>query len=242
MKNPIVITSLEEDFKKIGLIKESVAPQAEAEADDLEEKDTTANTAKRHKVITRGGKKVRTHRTSFAAKLKGKIRRRSGAFKAWAKKHARKMKRFAKKIARRAMKAVRLGTRKESVETRFDLHEALKSHANLAIIAERMSEDFGAVAEVCEAEGLGEAEIFGFMAEYFAETAEQVGALATEMNESADTLDTRAVQESFTETMEIVLDGVDLYEAMSAEDEDEDEDEDEESEDDAEAEDDEGNE
>jgi hypothetical protein len=215
MKTPIVITTLEEDFKKIGLIKATPLAEsrvAPAETEELAEK----NTAKRHATVTRGGKKIRTKKMDPAAKRAQKKRRKGGKFKAWVKKYARKLKKFAKKIAKRAAKAVRMGTRKESVEARVDLAEALKAHANLAIISENLSKYFASVAEDAEAEGLGEAEVFAFLSEYLGETAEQVASVATSLNEGTE-FDAENLNESFADTLGVVLDVVDLHEEMEAE-------------------------
>jgi hypothetical protein len=235
MKNPIVITTLEEDFKKIGLIKRDLTESVDTE--ELSEK----NTARRMAVVTRGGKKVRQKKQSSAERMMGKKRRRTGAFKAWAKKYARKLKRFAKKIARRQAKAAKLGTRQESVAS-FDVAEALKSHANLAIISENLSTFFGGVAEDCAAVEMGESEVYGFMAEYFGEIAESLANVATALNEGTE-FDGAALTESFNGDLEIVLDGVDLYEEIQLEEKVEEEATDDEEMDaeDAEEEDDEGN-
>lgn len=232
MKNPIIITSLEEDFKKIGLIRDAKPVQESVEeydSDDSPDELAEKNTAKRKAVVTRDNKKVRTKKQTTKQKMAGKKRRRSAGFKSWAKKYARKMKRFAKKLAKRAAKAIRMGTRQESVEaTTPDLSEALKSHANLAIIAEKLATYFSEVAQDCELEEMGESEVFGFMADYFMESAEQLAATAQGLHESAE-FNSDALVESFNSYLEDVLDGVDLYEAMKEEEDEEEMDDEEES-------------
>ena len=165
MKTPIVITTLEEDFKKIGLIKSAPLTESRAVAADETEELAEKNTGKRHAVIMRGGKKIRTQKMNAADKRDAKKRRRGGKFKAWVKKYARKLKKFAKKIAKRKAKAIKMGTRQESTDLRLDRAEALKSHANLAIIAENLSKYFANIADESSAIELGEGEVFAFVSE-----------------------------------------------------------------------------
>ena len=104
-----------------------------------------------------------------------------------------------------------------------DLVTTTTSKDALAIIAEKMSVHFADLAQDAEAMEMGEAELFGFMADYFAEAAEQVATTAQSLHENVE-MDAENVRESFAAYLEDTLDAVDLYEAMEAESEDEDED------------------
>ena len=215
MKNPVVITSLEEDFKKIGLIKESkdTAPQAE-EGESLDE-------AGRIRVALRGGKKVRQQKTSAAERRAAKLYRRSSAGKKAAKKamkrlHTAKGQRHAAKVAAKAM---RMGTRQEA----FDAAEALKAFANAAIIADKISGIFTewVKADIYESE---DERMFAGLAGELGEIAESFADIATAMSEGKlEESSEEDVAAAFAEGLETILDAVDLYEA-NAEDEEEGED------------------
>ena len=62
MRNPIVVTTLEEDFRKIGLIRESVQASAPASA-PKEEEEEVLDEAGRIRYALRGGKKVKQNLT-----------------------------------------------------------------------------------------------------------------------------------------------------------------------------------
>lgn len=231
MKTPIVITSLEEDFKKIGLIKATPvaetteAPKAEAEGETVEEA--------RIKAAIRGGKKVRQQRTSAKEKRMAKKYRRSASGKMAARKRKRLMKKpsFMRRLKKLAMKAMRLGTRKESVEQTeaFDRAEALKSFANAAIIAEKLANHFEGFIESLEIDDSIEesADTLADIAGVCEDVAEVLAEMATALHEGKGGEDFTGV---FNEGMDFILDAVDLYESMKEEEEDDEESEDEESE------------
>jgi hypothetical protein len=232
MKNPIVITSLEEDFKKIGLIRrnESVEPDTtpgQAES-DIEE-------AARIKVALRGGKKVRQKRTTAKERRMAKKYRRSAAGKKAARIRARKMRKpsFLRRLKRLAAKALRLGTRKESVDTTesFDRAEALKSLANAAIIAEKLAsffdnyvESFVSDEELEISESVEQsADTLSDIAEVCEELAESLATAAESLHEGKDV---PGLVASFNESLDFILDAVDLYEAMQDDEEEMDDEED----------------
>jgi hypothetical protein len=218
MKNPVVITSLEEDFRKIGLIKESTeAPQAES--DSLDE-------AGRVRVALRGGKKVRQQKTSTAERMMAKKYRRSAAGKKAAKKAKKRLMtaKGQRRAAKVAAKAIRLGTRQEA----FDSTEALKAFANAAIIADKLAGIFTewVKADIYESE---DERMFAAVAGELGEIAESFADIATAMSEGKlEESSDEDIAAAFAEGLETVLDAVDLYEANADDEDDEDgEDEDE---------------
>lgn len=237
VKNPIVVTSLEEDFKKIGLIKEAAEVETETDesSSDMEE-------ARRVKIALRGGKKTRQQRTSAKQRLMGKKYRRSASGKKASRRRARLMKKpsMQRRMKRVAAKAERLGTRQESVALvkNFDRAEALKSIANAAIISEKLADYFeecvSAPLAIEEANAEGEAETIAAIAGVCTEMAELLADMATELHEGNVEGEEPAI---FNECLDFILEAVELYEAMKAEEEemdDEEEEMDDEEEDDSE--------
>jgi len=258
MKTPIVITTLEEDFKKIGLIK--ATPMVESvEADEVDETELDEAARIKRRVVRKagGGFAVqKTQKTTAAERMAAKKFRRSAAGKKSAK-LAMKKRRSAKGkrlTAKTAAVAAAKGTRGKgemmgmpmggkgdygmSMEA-FDAAEALKSFANAAIIAERLQTVFTewVKSDLCESRE-DETE-FLKLAGALATIAEEFAEIATALNESVDELDEEAVTEIFNEGLETVLDAVDLYEKNCGKGEDEEEMDD--SEDEEEESDDEGN-
>lgn len=257
MKTPIVITSLEEDFRKIGLIKaESVAPEASVEETDETELDEAARIKKRLVRKAGGGIAVqKTQKSSAKERMAGKKFRRSAAGKkaarmAMKKRRSAKGKRIAAKVAAVAAKK---GTRSKgdmsgmrmkgdygmgmSMEA-FDAAEALKSFANAAIIAERLQTVFTEWVKGDLCESREDDTEFLKLAGELAAIAEEFAEIATVLSEGTEELDEEAVAAIFNEGLETILDAVDLYEQNEGEGEDE---EDEDMEDEEEESDDEGN-
>lgn len=116
MKTPIVITSLEEDFKKIGLIKaESVAPEASVEETDESELDEATRIKKRLQRKAGGGYEVKQLKKSSAKeRMRGKEFRRSAAGKAAERLRGRVRgtKKFKKRAKKTADVAAQKGTRR----------------------------------------------------------------------------------------------------------------------------------
>lgn len=263
MKTPIVITTLEEDFKKIGLIKaapiaESVeADEAELDEAEILEKKTrltgggtrSANTRQGHKEYIAAKRKdpagfrKRAKKKAMAAK-KGPAKQK--AKKQAAKRERMNIKPIHSKFAKRGkgdMAGMPMGGKGDygmSMEA-FDAAEALKSFANAAIIAERLQTVFTewVKSDLCESRE-DETE-FLKLAGALATIAEEFAEIATALNESVDELDEEAVTEIFNEGLETVLDAVDLYEKNCGKGDEEDMEDEEDSEDEEEESDDEGN-
>jgi len=214
MKNPIVITSLEEDFKKIGLIRDTKPMQESVEQD--ENLDESTRIKRRMQRQAGGGlKAVKTQKTTAAERMRGKNFRRSAKGqkamrRAEKKRHSAKGRRMAAKVAKAAAAK---GTRHEG----FDPKEALKSFANAAIIAEKLQLAFleWVKGDLCESAG-DESEFLKLAAE-LAVIAEEFAEVATALNEGTE-LDTEELSELFAEGLETVLDAVDLYEENEGDD------------------------
>ena len=105
------------------------------------------------------------------------------------------------------------------------VENAVKSFANVAIIAEMLSKIFSSVVEEFEGD---EAQELGEAAEFFGKLAEEAAGIATMLNEGVDE-DTpedevptyEDIEAKFQEHMEAVIDGLELY-ADLTEEEDED--------------------
>jgi len=211
MRNPIVVTTLEEDFRKIGLIRESApapAPVA-APAAPKEDEEEVLDEAGRIKFALRGGKKVKQQKTSMADRRAAKKQRRSASGKKSARKQA-KIRRSAKgqrRMAKVAAKATRLGTRQEAV----DPNETLKSFANAAIIADKLANIFTEWVKADEYEASDE-RMFASLVGELSEIAESFADIATAMSEGKLEESAEDVAAAFAEGMETILDCVDLYE------------------------------
>lgn len=218
MRNQIVVTTLEEDFRKIGLIRES-APTPAPVAPKEEEEEEVLDEAGRIKFALRGGKKVKQQKTSMADRLAAKKQRRSASGKKSARKQA-KMRRSAKgqrRMAKVTAKAIQKGTRQEAV----DANETLKSFANAAIIADKLAGIFTEWVKADEYEASDE-RMFASLVGELSEIAESFADIATAMSEGKLEESAEDVAAAFAEGMETILDAVDLYEDNN-EDEDEEE-------------------
>lgn len=214
MKNPIVITSLEEDFKKIGLIRDTKPMQESVEQD--ENLDEAARIKKRVVLKPGGGAKVvKTQRSSAKERMAAKKFRRSAAGKKSARKAMKR--RMSAKGQRRAAKVAKAAAAKGTRQEGFDPKEALKSFANAAIIAEKLQLAFleWVKGDLCESAG-DESEFLKLAAE-LAVIAEEFAEVATALNEGTE-LDTEELSELFAEGLETVLDAVDLYEENEGDD------------------------
>ena len=220
MRNPIVVTTLEEDFRKIGLIKESAPAAAEAQADDdeeiLEKRKTLAQRlARKHKAGSVRGMAKRPKLADLPDAGALAMRRR----KAKSRRH-----KTAKTNARRAKtsrgkKLANVASRREGVEV--DPNETLKSFANAAIIADKLANIFTEWVKADEYEADDE-RMFAGLAGQLGEIAESFADIATAMSEGNLEESAEDVASAFAEGMEVILDCVDLYEDNN-EDEDEEE-------------------
>jgi hypothetical protein len=225
MRNPIVVTTLEEDFRKIGLIKESVAPAPAAESSDDDEDLDEARAKKRTVKKAGGGFQVqKLHRQSGIDRIRSRAAARLPGAKETRKQYKKKKAKSSRMQATSARVAAvgrRKGTRQEAV----DANETLKSFANAAIIADKLSTIFTewVKADIYESE---DERMFAGLAGELGEIAESFADIATAMSEGKLEESAEDVAAAFAEGMETILDAVDLYEDNN-EDEDEDEDEDE---------------
>jgi hypothetical protein len=212
MRNPIVVTTLEEDFRKIGLIKESAAPAVETTEpeEDIDEGryDKLTSGGRRRAPTRQGGKAykalMRTPEGRKSAKLKGKAEKKPSA-----KRRARRLR----------AKRVRKGLA-DSVQSNS---ETLKSFANAAIIADKLAGIFTEWVKADEYEAADE-RMFAGLAGQLGEIAESFADIATAMSEGRLDESAEDVAAAFAEGMEVILDCVDLYEDNN-DDEDEDEEE-----------------
>lgn len=219
MRTPIVVTTLEEDFRKIGLIKESAPAPAPAAAPASEEDETVLDEAGRIKFALRGGKKVAQHKTSMADRLAAKKERRSAGGRKSARKQA-KMRRTSKgqrHMAKVQRKAIQKGTRQEDVAV--DPAEQLKSFANAAIIADKLASIFTEWVKADEYEAEDE-RMFAGLVGSLSEIAESFADIATAMSEGKLEESTEDVAAAFAEGMEVILDAVELYEDNNEDDDD----------------------
>ena len=238
MRHPVVIQSLEEDFRELGIIDQ----EAPDEGEDFEE---ARRIAKRRSA---GGKTAkRTKRTSAKKLRAGKRYRRAhkGKISRTAKVMGKKasVKRRKKWLALHHADVPDLASILEDVqaivsqldentllsEDDFDLDTTIRSFANIAIISEMLSDFFGNLVEdeeLSEAMGDDMMEDIADANEFFVELAEASADIATTLSEELDEDEEIAVEELqkiFQEHMDDLVDGLEFY-ADLTEDEDEDED------------------
>jgi hypothetical protein len=209
MRNPIVVTTLEEDFRKIGLIKESAPAAAEAQADDeeiLEKRKTLAQRlARKHKAGSVRGMAKRPKLADLDTAGELAMRRRKAAS------HRHKTATQTAKRAKSAhgKKLAKVASRREGVEV--DANETLKSFANAAIIADKLAGIFTEWVKADEYEAADE-RMFAGLAGQLGEIAESFADIATAMSEGRLDESAEDVAAAFAEGMEVILDCVDLYE------------------------------
>lgn len=223
MKNPVVITSLEEDFKKIGLIKATPSPMQES-ADEPDESLVEYKAQTAAEIRKRGGKRrgpIGSGRSAKVMNVSSVGDRRERAKKAKGKKTQIARTRAKWERSPKGRKSMR--ARKEGVES-----EALKAFANAAIIADKLAGIFTewVKADIYESE---DERMFAAVAGELGEIAESFADIATAMSEGKlEESSDEDIAAAFAEGLETVLDAVDLYEANADDEDDEDgEDEDE---------------
>lgn len=119
--------------------------------------------------------------------------------------------------------------------------DVIKSFANLALVAEMLSERFEMLAEALEQVAMDEE--MGAIAQVLDQLAEDAAQIAKGLHESAkdDTLDYAAISEAFRSQMSVLLNGLEIYATLTEDDSsdegDDDEDEDDEEDDEADEED-----
>lgn len=238
MRNPKVreLTSLEEDFKNIGILDEEDDASTEVVEDGEEELDE----ARRIRRQFRGGKVITTKRTGAKERRKARMWRRSSKGKAALRKRKRKMRKASekRKLKRKEMRAKKRGTREESLErvnniledvqsivssldeadgSAQQLENAIKAFANVAIISEMLANFFSEGVELVES-----AELSDELAEaaiYFAEQAEQAAFLATALEEGTELDEDLDVDALFQEQMDSLVEGLEFYADMTEDEE-----------------------
>lgn len=267
-KAPVVVTTLEEDFKKIGLIKDEPTVEEtdeqvenETEGDESEEGLDEARRI-RKRTVAGGRKMMTTKRTSAADRMKGKrnYRRKKMKIKLAKKKKMRssKFRRRAKFLAKRA--AARRGESTETnslaglIESTKEIvstlgtpasapseafAEAVKSFANIAIIADLLSTKFEDFAGDLSEDQLDEAEeaiLANFEAASLslADLAEAAADIATKLKNGEEPESMEELEAIFKEYMEDLVEGLDFYNEAKGDDAEDAEDDEESDEDDSE--------
>jgi hypothetical protein len=244
---PAVITTLEEDFKKIGLLTESdsntepsvdLVDSTETEATEIEEARRI-----RRRTVAGARKMMATKRTTASQRLKGKKMYRRKKMKI---KLARKKKMRSSKFRRRVkFLAKRAAARREGVESISTLAETLrgslesatpvetmKSFAEMALIADLLANRFEEMSSDLAEDQLDEAEElilanFEAAALSLTDLAEAAAEVATSMKNEEEPEDAQDLVAAYNEYLEDILGALDLYNEACGEDEDDDEDEDE---------------
>lgn len=235
-RGPVVITSLEEDFRKIGLISESKDEEVEEQLEETETNDgETVDEGRRvAKALARGSRKVvRTHRTP--ANMRAKSKRYKKAHKAQIRLTKKKSMRNPKKRRRAAFAAMlRAKRHHESAESTgiaalleevqdivssIETHEkvattseAVKSFANLALIGEMLAKAFEEWSNNLD-ESYSDQETYDSLAEAsetLADLAEAAAEVATGLKEGKE-IQPAELETLFKEYMNDVLEGMDLY-------------------------------
>jgi len=240
-RHPVLITSLEDDFRKIGLIAES-APNHDDAVDVIGEEE-----------LDEAGRKQRgrtTKKMSRKARRKQALYRKSGTGKAGMRKQKMRAKKpsVRRKQAKMRAKAIKRGWQKsdvddpsnglesligevaslvsaiESDKNESTSNDAVKSWANMAIISEMLGNFF---EEIYQEEDDKELEAaFGEAAETFSDLAESAATQARGLSEGQLDEEDEDLQQAFSEHMATLLSGLELYSDIVEEDEDEDDDED----------------
>lgn len=241
-RGPVVITSLEEDFKKIGLISENQSETVEESdgaegADGSEAEGEEMDEARILKRLGKGMRRlVRTKRTPPSQKAKS--RRAYRAKKAKIKMARRKAMRNPKKRRRaKWAAAMRAKRQKEGTENPIanlieevqDIvssldtaknTDAIKSFANIAIIADMLSNQFNEWSENLD-ESYSDQDTYDTLAEYaesLADLAEAAAEVASSLKEGL-TIESEetSLEDLFKEYMADMLEGMEVYNAAIAE-------------------------
>lgn len=266
LKHPVVLSTLEEDLRDIGILPEKkpvvesvappVTPPVAADAPDAPDASIVER-RNRLQVRVDGGKahRVRTKRTSMAKKVdnrsnyrrsKNKIKRRNA--KAGIQRRAArrdkirgrlKAEGFDSRVAGLMESVKDLLTQVKDGETVVkaapEMNEAVKTFANLAIIAEMLADAFMAFAEDEKEFDLSTFEIVAMreMAATYAQVAEDCADIAETLDKGAlAEEDKEGVEEAFKAHMQTVLDGIEAFADLTEADDDDEDDEDDEDEDD----------
>lgn len=236
MRHPVIITSLEEDFRAIGILPKEEAKQPEPEAPEETPEGEELGEGKRRAAW--GRKMVKTRKMRGKKKISSERYERTHRSQ---RKKARLKREKKMAVQRRELTLKNLNTDVDTTTARINsllddvqdiistvddesIENAVKSFANVAIISEMLARVFEAVKDEFEdddAKELGEA------AEFFGELAEEAASIATMLHEGVDedTPDDEVptyedIEAKFQEHMDALIDGLELY-ADITEDEDE---------------------
>lgn len=239
-RGPVVITSLEEDFKKIGLISEtteSVEGEEGADGDEGEGEGIEEGA----RILRRLGKGIRrllrTKRTPPSVKAKSRRRyaRTKTKVKMARKRAMRKpvKRRRAKWAAQqRAKRAKKEGAESpianlieevqdivSSIDAPKGTDDAIKSFANIAIISDLLANTFNEWSETLD-ESYSDQETYDILAEAaesLADLAEAAAEVASALKEGLTIEGEETVEDLFKEYMEDMLEGMELYNDAIAE-------------------------
>jgi type IV secretory pathway VirJ component len=247
-RDKVVLSTLEEDFKNIGIIEESKESDEVVENDEVEVDDTDSDLEEGRRRAAGGRKSVKTKRMSAGAKSKARssYRKRKSKIKKARKKRGRtsrgkKLAKLAKAMAKKESVELASSDRINSIledvrdivasvneddNSTQDLDNAIKSLANVAIISEMLANYFAESVELLEDEGELSTEL-SEAAAYFQEQAEQAAFLATALDEGTELDEDFDVDEIFEEFMSALVEGLDLYADLTEDEDEEDLDEDE---------------
>jgi hypothetical protein len=235
-RGPVVITTLEEDFKKIGLIAESKSQTEDTDDGAEDGAEGLDETRIMRRTVAGGRKLARTKRTPVAKKMKSKryYRKAKNILKLKRKKKMRKpvVRRRAKLLRKRAAKRRHEGTESSPIANLIEevadivasiesapKTDAIKSFANIAIISDLLANTFNEWSENLTEE-TSDQETFDTLvdaAESLADLAEAAAEIATALKEGSDIDgDEGELETLFKEYMEDLLEGMDLYNEASA--------------------------
>jgi hypothetical protein len=232
-RGPVVITSLEEDFKKIGLIAESAPARADENEEPGEEGEEGLDEAHRRirkRTVAGGRKLATTKRTPVSTLMKHKrlYRKTKMKLKLKRKKKMRssKFRKRAKILRKRAAARRHEGTNSaisNLIEEVADIvssldqpvtNDAIKSFANIAIISDLLANTFTEWSNDLD-ESVSDQETYDTLAdaaESLADLAEAAAEIATALKEGNTIGEEEGELEAlFKEYMEDLLEGMDLY-------------------------------
>ena len=237
-RGPVVITSLEEDFKKIGLIAESAPARAEEDetGDEGEEGIDEAHRRIRKRTVAGGRKLATTKRTPVSTLMKQKRAYRKGKMKLKLKRKKKmrsaKFRKRAKILRKRASARRHEGTNSaisNLIEEVADIvssldapqtTDAIKSFANIAIISDLLANTFVEWSNNLDEE-VSDQETYDSLAEAaetLADLAEAAAEIATALKEGNEIGEEEGELEAlFKEYMEDLLEGMDLYNEVISE-------------------------
>jgi hypothetical protein len=235
MRHPVIISSLEEDFKNLGLVDKDDTITHDDDDELQEKRRRVSGSGRSKKTVKMRGKKLAKSR-SYERKMKSKRKRsakkraKSGA----GKKLSRFNKRFegqedSMKATLHLGKLAGLFEEVEGILSSLDedrVENAVKSFANIAIISEMLGDFFSTVLEEdIEDEEL--VEELSEAAEFFTDLSESAADIATHLNEGEELeVGLDEIEEAFNEQMEALVDGLEFYADLTEDEESDDEDDD----------------